>query len=70
MICPICHNKVVMTMREMERVLAPHPYSSVVLQTFLQGANFRTGLLHCPGSNRTSKEALDIAKADAEEESK
>ena len=52
MTCPICHNRVTATMRDMERVLAPHRHSEVVLV--------------CPGSNRTAKEAMDIAKAEDE----
>ncbi len=48
MICPICHHKEKMMMKNMERVFVTHFHSEVVLV--------------CPGSNRTAKEALEIAK--------
>ena len=52
MICPVCHNKIKMTMREMERVFVPHAHSPVVL--------------YCAASNSTAKEAQQIAKAESE----
>lgn len=52
MICPVCLNKVRMTMRGMERVMLPHPHSEVVLV--------------CPGSNRTAKEAHEVKKLETE----
>jgi hypothetical protein len=54
MICPVCHNKTKMTMREMERVFVPHAHSSVVL--------------YCPGSKKTAKEAQAITKAEGNDE--